>query len=275
MLVNVAAGASITVTFSEPIQPSTVTTSGMPNVRLLQGATPVELDLPVFANGNRTVTLQPKQPLTSSTRYTLTIIGAPDGPQDEAGLPLPDAFVSTFTVQDLIPPVVTSLSPASEVQQVLPDAAIRVVFSEPIVSATITLRDVHGASVPGQAALTLGNTVAVFVPQDFLAANTSYTFTVSNVVDTAGNPLAGGPLTSRFFTLDTLAPVISALQLTGAQRGRRHGDTAARDRRRRHQPRRLRHRRLHRAKRLRGAVHDRCRVTAGASSLSSAPPPST
>jgi hypothetical protein len=217
--VNVAAGSSITITFSEPIQPGTFTTgSSTSNVQLRQGTTAVELNVPVFSNGNRTATLQPKQPLTSSVRYTLTIAGAPDGPQDEAGLPLPDALVSTFTVRDLVPPVVTSVSPASEVQQVLPDAAIRVAFSEPVVSATITLRDAQGANVPGQAALTLGNTVAVFAPQDFLAPNTSYTFTVSNVVDTAGNPVAGGPVTSRFFTVDTLAPVISALQLTGVPR---------------------------------------------------------
>jgi len=215
-----APGAAVAITFNEAVQPGTLRTGAgtASNIVLLLGNTAVPLVAPVLSNGNRTVTLRAAQPLVSAAQYTLSIRGGPDGPQDEAGLSLADAFVSTFTVRDVVAPAIVSAFPAPDAQGVLPEAAIRIAVSEPIAAGTLTLRTAAGALVPGVTALTAGNRAIVFSPQSFLLPNTSYTVTLANVTDLAGNPLAGGSFVSRFFTVDTLGPVISALQIAGAAR---------------------------------------------------------
>jgi hypothetical protein len=212
--VNVAANASIAITFNEPMSGASFTST---NTRLLLGSAVVETTRALSPDG-RTLTITPRDPLLSGTRYTLSIAGSPNGPKDEANLSLVDPFVSAFTVRDNVPPVVASTSPAAGAVQVPLEATVRVSFSEPVATATIVLRDASGQPVPGTAALAVGNSVVIFSPQDFLRANTTYTFTVSGVVDLAGNPLAGGTFTASFATIDTIAPLIQALELTGTPR---------------------------------------------------------
>lgn len=212
--VNVAANATIAVTFNEPMDAFSFTGT---NVRLLLGSTLVKTERALSAD-RRTLTITPEDPLLSGTRYVLSIAGSPNGPKDESSLSLIDPFVSAFTVRDNVAPVVVSTSPAAGGVQVLPEATVRVSFSEPVATATIVLRDAGGQPVPGTASLAVGNSVVIFSPQDFLRANTTYTFTVSNVVDLVGNPLAGGTFTASFATVDTIAPLIQALQLTGTPR---------------------------------------------------------
>jgi hypothetical protein len=214
---GVAANAAISITFNEPIDPATLMVGGATgNLALLHGNVPVALGAPVLSNENRTVRLQPVQPLSSAAQYLVSIKGAPDGPKDEAAIPLADPFVSTFAVLDGVPPAVLSISPANEAAGVLPEAVVRITFSEPVATAAAVLRNGSGTVVPGITGLTNGNTVLVFSPQDFLQPNTFYTVTLSAVADTAGNPL--GAFATRFFTVDTLAPIITALQIAGTAR---------------------------------------------------------
>ena len=197
---------AIAVTFSEPMRITSFSASGGGNVLLLDGATPVQLQAAVFSNGNRTITIRPAQALRSNARYTLTIRGGQDGPRDDAAdLPILDAFVSSFTTADNIPPVVASVSPDNGARQVPLDAGLRVSFSEAIASGTITVRDGAGVLVAGQPAFVAGNTALAFAPLAFLRANTTYTATLTNVTDTGGNPLAG-TFSFSFATVDTIAP---------------------------------------------------------------------
>jgi hypothetical protein len=206
---------SIAVTFSEPMRTSTFSN----NVSLMDGATAVPTLSPSFSNGNRTVTIRPAQPLRSNAVHTLTIRGGQDGPRDDgADLPMLDAFVSTFTTADMVAPVIVSVAPASGARQVSPDTTFRVAFSEPVVTASLTIRDNTGALVAGQAALTAGNTAVAFAPLQLLRANTTYTATLSGVADTAGNPLAGGTPSFTFSTIDTIAPTITGVQVVGVLR---------------------------------------------------------
>jgi hypothetical protein len=55
--------------------------------------------------------------------------------------------------------------------------------------------------------------VLSFVPTGELEPNHTYTITVSNVFDLAGNRAAGEPFTASFKTLDTIGPLIAALQI--------------------------------------------------------------
>jgi hypothetical protein len=213
--VGVALQPSIAVTFSEPMRIGTFSN----NVSLMDGAASVALQSPTFSNGNRTVTVRPAQPLRSHAVHTLTVRGGQDGPRDEAAdLPLLDPIVSTFTTADNIPPAIVSVSPVANARQVSPETTVRVAFTEPVASATLTLRDGQNAPVQGQATLTAGNTAVAFAPLEFLRANTVYTATLSGVADAAGNALAGGAQSFTFTTIDTIAPVITALQVTGVLR---------------------------------------------------------
>ena len=211
---NVPETAPITITFNEPMNPLTVTAA---NVRLLSGATTIATTSTLSADGT-TLTVAPVAPLVSGTQYTLSILGAPNGPKDISSLSLIDPFVSAFTVRDSVPPVITSVFPAQGAKQVLPEAVVRVTFSEPVASATLVLRDAANQPVAGAKTLTLGNTVAVYSPTQFLQANTFYTVEVSQAKDLAGNALAGVPVSTSFATVDTMAPVIAALQLAGTPR---------------------------------------------------------
>ncbi len=208
----------IVISFSEPIDPASVNVGASANVTLLDGGISVPLGAAAFSADGRTLTLQPSRTLTSGALETITIKGAPDGPKDRAGLPLHDAFVSTFTVHDVIPPTIVSMSPAAGSSQVAPDAVVRVAFSEPVAGASIALRDDTGTPVGGSVALAIGGTVAVFTPTAFLQPNRSYVATIANVADTAGNSLVGGAATAGFSTIDTIAPAITALQITGTPR---------------------------------------------------------
>jgi hypothetical protein len=216
---NVALQPSLVVTFNEPMRPGSFSIAGIGNVALLDGTTPVPLQSLTFSNENRSVTVRPQAPLRSTGSYTLAIRGGQDGPRDDAAdLPLLDPFVSTFTTADTIAPVVTETNPTSGQRQVEPDTSVRVAFSEAIVSGTLTVRDGAGATVTGTSVIVSANTAVAFIPTQPLQPNTSYTATLTGVVDTGGNPLAGGAASFTFTTIDTIAPVISSLQITGIAR---------------------------------------------------------
>lgn len=217
---GIAPDALISITFSEPIDPATLSTTGQTaNFVLLEGTTAVPLESPVLSEGNRTVTTRTVQPLQSARSYTISLKGAPEGPKDDGGFYLTDPLVSTFTVRDVVPPAVVSVSPINDARGVLPEATVRVTFSEAVADATLVVRDATGTVVPGFTSLTAGHAAVAFSPQNFLHPNTVYTVTVTGVADLANNALVPPTFSSRFFTVDTLAPVIASLQVSGTPRG--------------------------------------------------------
>lgn len=211
---GVAPTSPIVVTFSEPMLASSFSSNP---VALMDGTTPVAGTLALSVD-RRSVTFSPSQSLRSGAFYSVSVRGAPDGPRDESNIAMVDPFVSSFAVRDVIPPTIVSLSPAANAREVVPEAVVRVTFSEPVATAGIVLRNASGAIVPAQTTFGLGNTRLVLSPVDFLPANATFTATVSNVSDTAGNALAGGPVVFSFNTVDTLSPLITALGVQGVAR---------------------------------------------------------
>ncbi len=211
---GVTPNAPVVLTFSEPMRASSITSL---NVKLLAGTTPVPGTVAVASNG-LSATFTPLQPLTSNALYTLSVSGSPAGPVDEQGLSMVDAFISTFRVADVIPPVITSVFPAANAREVVPSAVVRVTFSEPVASANVVLRTSAGAVVPAQAALVAGGTAIALSPVDYLPPNAAFVTTVHGAVDTAGNPLAGTPQAFPFFTVDTMAPILSLIEAQGTPR---------------------------------------------------------
>jgi hypothetical protein len=83
--------ATITVTFSEPLDPETVTTE---TLTLYEGTTQVEVDI---AYAGTSAVLTPRSPLSFETDYT---VSATTAIKDQDGTPLSELSESTFTTRD-------------------------------------------------------------------------------------------------------------------------------------------------------------------------------
>ncbi|WP_144156475.1 ice-binding family protein [Paraburkholderia sp. BCC1885] len=189
---------------------------------------------------NATFSLAPGKLLAVSTLYTVTITGAKS---QTGGVALASPFVWSFTTgatQDTTRPRVSLTSPATSIPGptggVPTNTGISAVFTKDIAPASInassfTLTCAAPCTSPaGVVSYAVGPLTATFTPAAALAANTTYTATLTTAVtDTSGNALAGNqaalPAASNyiwtFTTGATAAPpgnisVLSVSPLTGA-----------------------------------------------------------
>ncbi|WP_433306519.1 N,N-dimethylformamidase beta subunit family domain-containing protein [Actinoplanes sp. CA-030573] len=100
---------------------------------------------------------------------------------------------------DTTAPTVTTRAPASGATGVATSTTAAATFSEPVQSATVamTLKNPAGTAVAGSVAYDSASNKATFTPTAALAANTTYTVTVSGAKDLAGNTMTA---TSWSFT---------------------------------------------------------------------------
>jgi MYXO-CTERM domain-containing protein len=184
---DIAVNASLTATFSEAVDPKTVTGA---TFTLKNGSVPVGGSVSV---SGATATFKPGAPLSNSTTYTAVLT---TGIQDLAGNALASGHSWSFTTgatADTTAPTVTSISPAGNATGVPVTAAVTAAFSEPldaatVTTATFTLKDNANAAVAG--AVTYDGTTATFAPSS-LAPGTNYTATLTTgIKDAAGNAMA-------------------------------------------------------------------------------------
>jgi len=184
---GVAVNASVTVHFSEAIDPLTATAA---TFTLKNGSTTV--GGAVSASGG-TATFRPGAPLAGGTTYTASLT---TGIKDPAGNALASAYSWSFTTgaeADIMPPRVTGTSPEEGTTGVPTTSSITATFSEDIDPATVTtatfsVKDEANATVPGTVA-SAGST-ATFSPAS-LSQGTRYTATLSTgIKDTAGNAMS-------------------------------------------------------------------------------------
>lgn len=216
---GVALNKTLSATFSEAMDPLKISSA---TFTLQQGATPVSGSV---SYAGMVASFTPSTALSVGSVYTAKIS---QNVTDIAGNKLASDYVWSFTsgaAVDTIPPTVTLTDPANGATNIGRNNPIFVTFSESmndlsVTNSTFTLK--QGATlVPGTVAspVTIYSTVASFTPSSTLLANTVYTVTISrNVVDTAGNKLAGnqGAAPSDFvwsFTTgtatDTIAPTVT------------------------------------------------------------------
>ena len=205
---GVAVNSAITATFSEAMDPLTITTT---TFTLTQGGTPVA---GAVTYAGVTATFNPDANLTASTLYTATIT---TGAEDLAGNALAVNKVWTFTTgaaADATAPTVTLTDPADLATGVAISKKVYATFSEAMKPATIT--NVNFTLTDGVTSV-LGTVdyvglVATFTPDNYLASNTTYTATITTgAEDLAGNalvvPAVGGlpkPNPWTFTTVTTL-----------------------------------------------------------------------
>lgn len=151
----------------------------------------------------------PTANLTPSTRYTVTIKGGKGGVSDLAGNALASDYVWSWTTaaaDDLTAPTVSSVTPADGHINVAVSSAVNATFSEAMDPLTLTNVSFTVQGVTGLVSMSNANTIATFVPTAALAANTSYTATISTAVeDLSGNSLVN----NKVWTFTTAAAAVA------------------------------------------------------------------
>jgi methionine-rich copper-binding protein CopC len=201
---GVAVSSNVTGTFSEAMDPSTVTSA---NFNLTDGTTGSTVPAAVsYDSASRVATLNPTANLVAGRQYTATISV---GVRDVAGNALASARTWTFTTAsagggDTTAPSVTATSPTANATGVAVSANVTANFSEAMDPATITSANFNltdgSTAVPAAVSYNSTNNVATLNPTADLAAGRTYTATISvGVKDVAGNALAS-PRTWTFTT---------------------------------------------------------------------------
>lgn len=205
---GVAINAKLTATFAEAMDPAAIT--GI-TFAVKQGTTAVTGSV---TYSGVTAVFTPAANLDASTTYTATIS---TGARDLAGNALASSYVWSFTTgltADTTPPTVTLSVPLNNATGKAINSKLTATFSEamdPLSLTTSTFTVKQGtAAIPG--AVTYSGVTAVFIPAGNLAADTTYTATISTGArDLAGNALANA-YTWSFTTgtaPDTTAPAVT------------------------------------------------------------------
>ena len=195
------------IQFAEPIARASVTPG---TLTMTSGGAPVPVSY-VFANGDRTVTMTPAQPL--ALNRTFTIVATP-GITDLAGNALTPQLSSSFKTKspDTTPPRVLSIVPADGAANVPVGSDVELAFTEAVARTTITSSTfrvtIAGAPVAGHFAYANGDATVRFVPDAPLPFDAivvvQLTPAITDVWDNAlvdgnGHALAA-PLTFTFAT---------------------------------------------------------------------------
>ena len=214
----VAINQAVTVTFSEPMDPATLnsttfTLSG-------PGGTPVAGTV-TYAAIAKTATFTPNASLDPNEIYTAAVTtGATDlaGNPLEAGLaPNPWTF-TTALPPDTTAPTIISTNPVDAAGNVAINATVNATFSEAmdpstLTTATFQLEGPGAVAILGTVSYDPIHLIATFTPTSDLAANTTYTATITaGATDLAGNPLGAG-VAPNPWTFTTAAAVLPAVDL--------------------------------------------------------------
>ncbi|MHB9119171.1 MAG: Ig-like domain-containing protein [Burkholderiales bacterium] len=215
---NVPINTSVGVTFSESLDPLTITNTNFTLKETVSGATVAGT---VGYSGVNAVFV-PSANLASNTSYTVTVKGGAGGVKDLAGHTMASDFVISWTTgatTDTTAPMVSGTLHTNGQTGVPLNTSIGLTFSKGMDPATITnanfslKQTVSGAAVAGT--VTYAGVSAAFTPSAALASNTSYTVTVKGgaggVKDLAGNLMAGDFVSSwtTGAVIDTTAPTVS------------------------------------------------------------------
>jgi hypothetical protein len=214
---GVSASATVTVIFSEPMDPGTINAT---TITLKVTSTGAAIPGTVaFTAATRTAVFTPTNALPNPVGITATVN---TGAKDLAGNRLASDVTWTFTTADQTPPTVLSITPADGTTAP-PSVVFFITFSEAMDATTINATNItlkvasSGAAVAGNVNYNTGNHIATFTPLQTLAQNATYTLTVSGAVkDAAGNQM-GTAVSSSINTKDETPPtVISTVPADGA-----------------------------------------------------------
>ena len=144
--VNVALSAPVVVTFSEPIDPTSVSGVNAANVIVADANGAVVAGALGLSNGNTVLTFRAGTALAPNTRYTV-LLGT--GIKDLSGYPLASVFQSTFESLDTAPPPVPA---AGTITAGIP------------VGGNVTVRATQGTASPRDTVTIVNTTTGAITP---------------------------------------------------------------------------------------------------------------
>jgi methionine-rich copper-binding protein CopC len=192
---DVAINTSLSITFSEAMDSSAFSLSLSPDATM---------QTPSWNADKTRVSFVPQSALNTATTYTVTLNG-----KDLDGNDLSGGNSFSFTTgsdADNASPILVQSTPANTSNGVGTNSTVALLFNEPMASATLTLDPAVSFETP---IWNDSRTFVVFTPGSALAANTTFTATVTGE-DLAGNALMGSSSFS-FSTAaaaDTTAPTV-------------------------------------------------------------------
>ena len=201
---------SVAITFSESMDPLTITTS---TFTLKQGTTNIA---GAITYTGRIATFTPTSNLLPSRVYTATISV---GVKDLAGNALANSYSLSFTtgaVLDVTLPTVTSTDPLNNATGVVLNHKVLITFSEAMNPLTITALTftLKQGTTAVSGSVTYTGLIATFTPASNLDLNKIYTATVTTgVKDLAGNALANNSVIN-FTTGSTIDATLPTVTLT-------------------------------------------------------------
>ena len=212
---GVAGNASISATFSEGMDASTISvaTFGVagPDFKRISGA---------VTYAGTAATFVPSSTLAGNTQFTATIT---TGAKDLAGNAMVSNKSWTFTTTDTTAPTVISSVPPNAATGIAINGSVTATFSKAmnagtITTTTFTLTGPSSAAVSGT--VSYAGTTANFAPASNLAPSTLYTATITTgAKDLVGNAIASNVVWvfATGTTADTTPPtVISTIPSAGA-----------------------------------------------------------
>jgi O-glycosyl hydrolase len=206
---GVAIGTSVTVTFNEAMNASTITGSTFtltgPGGATITGI--MGYDATTFI-----ASLVPSVPLANNTTYTATIT---TGVQSAQGAALAANYTWSFTTIAVAQaaPTVTAVTPAASATGVAVNTSVTATFSEAMNAATITsstfmLTAQGGGAVAGSVAYSSGTSTATFDPASNLAYGTTYTATITTAATSSTGTALAANYTWTFTTVEQ--PTVAA-----------------------------------------------------------------
>jgi len=186
---GVPINTQIGATFSEAMDPLTITNLNYTLKEFVSGN--VVGGTTSYAGVN--AQFIPTNNLTPSTRYTVTVKGAPSGVKDLAGNSMASDFAISWTTAataDTTPPSVILVNPADLAVNVPVNSSVNATFNEAMDPLSINTANFTVAGITGLVAYDAINKIATFTPSSSLANNTLYTATISShAKDMAGNEM--------------------------------------------------------------------------------------
>jgi hypothetical protein len=213
---NVDPGTTVTATFGSGMDASTINSS---NFELrTSGGTLVPASV-TYDETSRTATLTPNSQLALGASYTAKLL---TGIRSDDATALPAAVSWSFSTATSIAPSVTSTSPANGATNVGTGQPVSAVFSSSLDPTTVTgssfTLSSSGGAVAGTVSYDDASKTAKLTPAAALAANTTYTATITTAVkNTQGKPMAANKTWT--FTTSACPCQLMASTLTPAYTG--------------------------------------------------------
>ncbi len=205
---GVSAGTTVTATFSEAMNASSLTTS---TFTLSSGGTAVSGGV-TYNSATDTATFTPGATLAYNTAYTATVT---TGVVASDGTALASSNSWSFTTGGPPAPTVSAMTPANNATGVAVTSAVTATFSEALDASTVTgltftLAPLGGAAVPASVAYTSSGSIATLTPSSPLAYNTTYTATLTTGIKSSDEiPLAQA--STWTFTTIAAPPTVTAI----------------------------------------------------------------